>query len=181
MKSVESVFIRVQKGIYMSEQPTKSKLLEVIAQTWADLNEIIDGLSEEQLHDSSAMSNGWSYKDIMAHVTAWEILAMDRINSAITGEPLKFEVIESDDFTNDFNADIHAKNKDKALAEIVADFHKIHGEFVTQIEGLDEAVLPEKLPFNWAGNLPYQVLISANTHWHYNEHIEASEKWLAKQ
>jgi len=165
----------------MSEQPTKNELLEVINQTWADLNEIIEGLSEEQLHDPSAMSNGWSYKDIMAHVTAWEMLAMDRINAAITGEPLKFIVIESDNFADDFNADVYGKNKDRDLETIVADFHKTHGEFVAQIEGLDEAIFPEKLPFDWAGNLTYQVLISANTHWHYNEHIEASEKWLAKQ
>jgi len=165
----------------MSEQSTKSELLEVINQTWSDLNEIIDGLSEEQLLDPSAMNNGWSYKDIMAHITAWEMLAMDRINSAITGEPLKLKVIESDDFANDFNADVFEKNKDKSLTEILDDFNKAHSEFVAQIEGLDESVLPEKLPFDWAGNLTYQVLISANTHWHYNEHIEASEKWLAKQ
>ncbi len=165
----------------MSEQPTKNELLEVINQTWADLNEIIDGLSEEQLLEPRAMDNGWSYKDIMAHITAWEMLAMDRINSAQTGEPLRYEVIESDDFANDFNADVYEKYKEKALAEIVDDFHKIHGEFVTQLEGLDDSVLHEKLPFDWAGNLTYQVLISANTHWHYNEHIEASEKWLAKQ
>ena len=175
------MFIRVQKGIYMSDQPTKTELLAVINQTWADLNEIIAGLNEEQLHDAGAMNNGWRYKDIMAHVSAWEMLAMDRINAAQTGESLKFIIIESDNFADNFNADIYAKNKDRALAEIVKDFHKTHGEFVTQIEGLDEAVLPEKLPFDWAGNLTYQVLISANTHWHYNEHIEASEKWLANQ
>ncbi len=165
----------------MSEQPTKAELLTVINQTWADLNEIIAGLSEEQLHDTSAMSNGWSYKDIMAHVSAWELLAMDRINAATTGEPIKFEVIESENFANDFNADVYEKNKDRPFVDIVEDFHKIHREFVAQIEGLDENVLPEKLPFDWAGDLTYQVLISANTHWHYNEHIEASEKWLARQ
>ncbi len=163
----------------MNDQPTKSELLDAIKQSWAELNEIIDGLSEDQMLQSGAMDD-WSFKDIMAHITAWEWLAMDRINAAQTGEPLKFPEIKGDDFVTAFNAEIFEKNKDKPLAEVVDDFHKTHAEFAAQIEALDEEVLPEKLPFDWAGNLTYQVLISANTHWHYAEHIEASEKWLSK-
>lgn len=165
----------------MSNQPTKNELIEAIKQSWAELNEIIAGLSEEQLLQPSAMDNNWSFKDIMAHITAWELLAMDRIHAAQTGEPLKFPEIKNDDFANAFNAEIFEKNKDKPLAKVIEDFHKAHAEFFAQIESLDEQTLSEKLPFDWAGNLTYQVLISANTLWHYTEHIEASEKWLAKQ
>ena len=163
----------------MTTPPTKQELLEAINQSWAELNEIIEGLSEEQVLQPGAMDNSWSYKDIMAHITAWEWLAMDRINTAQTGEPLKYPPMKDDDFVNAFNAEIYDKNKEKPLAEVVKEFHKAHADFITQIESLGEDILSKKLPFDWAGNLTYQVLISANTHWHYTEHIEASEKWLA--
>jgi len=164
----------------MTTPPSKHELLEVINQSWAELNEIIDNLSEEQLLQPEAMDD-WSFKDIMAHITAWEWLAMDRIHAAQTGESLKYPEIKSDDFANVFNADTFEKNKDRPLSEVVDDFHKAHAGFLAQIEALDEKILPEKLPFDWAGNLTYQVLISANTHWHFAEHVEASEKWLAEQ
>jgi len=162
----------------MSDQPTKSELLEVINQTWRELNQIIEGISDDQLLQPGAMNNNWSYKDIMAHITAWEWLAMDRINAAQTGEPLKYPPIKDDDFVNSFNADVFEKNRDVPLADVLDEFHKTHAEFFAQIERLEDNLLPRTLPFDWAGNLTFQVLISANTHWHYNEHIEASEKWL---
>ncbi|MBM3144999.1 MAG: ClbS/DfsB family four-helix bundle protein [Chloroflexi bacterium] len=165
----------------MSTPPTKNELLETINRSWVELDEIIAGLSEEQLQQPGAMDNDWSFKDIMAHITAWELLAMDRIRAAQTGEPLKHPAIESDDFANALNAEIYKQNKDTPLAEVAEDFHETHARFIAQIEALDEGVLAEKLPFDWAGNLTFQVLISANTHWHYAEHLEAVEKQLEKQ
>ena len=45
----------------------------------------------------------------------------------------------------------------------------------------DSDFLSDPLPFDWAGKLTAQVVISANTHWHYVEHTAAIEKWLDKQ
>ncbi len=161
----------------MTPSPSKSELLETIHRSWNELNEIIASLSAEQLIQSGAMDD-WSLKDIMAHITAWEWLAMDRIHAAQTGEPLKYPAIKGDSFVDAFNAEVYENNQAAPLPKVMEAFHKTHAEFIEQIEVLDAERLPQPLPFDWAGNLTFQVLIFSNTHWHYVEHIEAVEKWL---
>ena len=156
----------------MSSPPSKKELLKAISVSWAELNEAINSVSKEQLTQPGVQGN-WSVKDVMAHIAAWKRLAMDRIQAATTGESLKFPVIKGDDFVDTFNADIYQTHKDQPLDEVITEFHAAYNEFNAQIEALDEELLFQNLPFDWAGNLTYQVLISANTHWHYPEHIDA--------
>lgn len=160
--------------------PTKEELLETIRKSWTELTEIIAELSDEQMTQPKVQDD-WTVKDLMAHIAAWKRLAMDRIHAATTGGPLQFPVIKSDNFVDTFNADVYQKHKDQPLEEVTNEFYTSYDEFITQIEALDDELLPQTLPFDWAGKLTYQILISANTHWHYPEHIEAILKWLDKQ
>lgn len=164
----------------MTEKLSKNELLEAIKNSWDDLTEVIKELSEEQM-TRPKVQDGWTVKDLMAHVAAWHRLAMDRLHAATTGEALKYPVIQSDQFVDAFNAETYAKFKDQPLNEVISEFNSSYEEFLSQIELLDEELLPQNLPFDWAGNLTYQIMISANTHWHYPEHIEAILKWLDKQ
>jgi hypothetical protein len=123
----------------------------------------------------------WSIKDIMAHIAAWERLAHDRIHAALSGEPLKFPLIKGDEDVDKFNAEVYERHKARSLDEVSAEFHTSHQTFTAQIEKLEEDFLSRPLPFDWAGKLTAQVVISANTHWHFVEHATAIEKWLDKQ
>jgi hypothetical protein len=164
----------------MSEQPTKQELLVSIKKSWDELNQVIANLSEEQM-TQPGVQDDWTVKDIMAHISAWKRLAMDRIHAAATGADLQFPVIKGEEFVDTFNAEVYQRFKDQALEKVRAEFQAANAEFLAQIEALDEDLFYETLPFDWAGNLTYQVLISANTHWHYPDHIEAILKWLDKQ
>jgi hypothetical protein len=164
----------------MATQPSKQELLDAIKESRAKLEDLLSGLSEDQMTQAGAQDN-WSIKDLLAHIIAWERLAMDRIHAATTGEALQFPVIKTDDFVDTFNAEAFEANKDRALDDVLADFHATHQAFYAQIETLDENLLPQTLPFDWAGDLTFQVLISANTYWHYPEHAEAIENWLGQQ
>jgi hypothetical protein len=159
--------------------PSKVALLDAIVTERQALESILEGLSNAQLTQPGVVAD-WSIKDILAHIAAWERLAQDRIHAALTGEPLKFPVITGLDFVDKFNAEVYEKNKDIPLEEIQSEFRASHHDFVRQIESLDETFLPQKLPFDWAGDLTVQVIISSNTHWHYPEHLDSIKKWLAK-
>jgi hypothetical protein len=159
--------------------PSKAALIDVIVTKRQALESLLEMLSDAQLIQPGVVAD-WSIKDILAHIAAWERLAQDRIHAALTGEPLKFPVISGDDFVDKFNAEVYENNKDVTLNEIQSEFRASHQEFMRQIESLDETFLPQKLPFDWAGDLTVQVLISSNTHWHYPEHQDSIEQWLEK-
>jgi hypothetical protein len=159
--------------------PSKAALLDVIVTERQALESLLEGLSDAQLIQPGVVAD-WSIKDILAHIAAWERLAQDRIHAALTGEPLKFPVITGDNFVDNFNTMIYENNKDVPLNEIQVEFQASHQDFMRQIESLDENFLPQKLPFDWAGDLTVQILISSNTHWHYSEHHDSIKQWLEK-
>lgn len=155
----------------------KAALLAVIQETRSHLDSLIQGLSENR-KVLPGVSAEWSIKDIMAHISAWERLAQDRIHAALTGETFKFPVIEGDNFVDEFNSGVYERSKNAPLVEVEDEYHACHLDFIDQIKALDEDFLQQKLPFDWAGDLTTQILISANTHWHYPEHAASIQAWL---
>ena len=160
--------------------PTKPDLLAVVDTERERFESLLDGLTDSQMTESGVEA-AWSIKDILAHIAAWERLAFDRIHAARTGEALKFPLIRGDTDVDAFNSQVYQKNKDLSLTDILAEFRASHRSFRSQIETLDDDFLTSPLPFDWAGKLTARVLISANTHWHYTEHLESITKWLETQ
>ena len=159
--------------------PTKSDLLEVIQTERALLESSLEGLTDTQMTEPGVEAS-WSIKDILAHIAAWERLAFDRIQAALSGEALKFPLIKGDADVDKFNAEVYEKNKTQSLVGVITEFGASHTDFRSQIETLDDDFLTSPLPFDWAGKLTAQVVISANTHWHYIEHTESISRWLEK-
>jgi hypothetical protein len=157
--------------------PNKSALLDVIITERGNLESFLLELTDSQMVETGVEAD-WSIKDIMAHIAAWERLAHDRIHAALTGKPLKFPVIKGDDFVDKFNADVYQRNVTAPLEIVQSEFQASYQDFMALIETLEDDFLFQKLPFDWAGDLTAQILISANTHWHYFEHAASIEKWL---
>jgi hypothetical protein len=154
-------------------------LIRVIQNERSHFESLIAELSESDLLEPG-VEGDWSIKDLMVHISAWEKLAYDRIHATITGDPLTYPVIQSDEFVDSFNRDAYIANKDLPLNEVTADFRKSYDGFLNQIKNLNNEILFKKLPFDWAGDLTAQVVISANTHWHYLEHAKSILKWMEK-
>lgn len=162
------------------QPPDKNALLAVIARERANLEELIAPLSEHQMMEAG-VEGQWSIKDILAHISTWERLAHDRLQAGLTGSSLKFPLITSDEFVDQFNAEIFQANREKSFSEIKVEFEEAHARLLSLIEDLPPEVLRQKLPFEWAGKLTYQLIISSNTHWHYIEHADSIEQWLLTQ
>jgi len=156
----------------------KSELVFVIKKERGNLESLLNQLTSDQKKEKGVEAE-WSIKDIMAHIAAWERLAQDRLNSATTGEKLKIPVIESDNFVDIFNAEVYESNKESSIKNVETEFHNSYNDFMRQIETLEEEFLIEVLPFDWAGDLTAQVLISANSHWHYLEHAKSINAWVS--
>ncbi len=157
--------------------PNKSALIAVIKRERKNLEDLLIPLSESQMVETG-VEGEWSVKDIMAHIAAWERLAYDRLQAGLRGSPLKFPVIKGDDFVDRFNAEIYHSNRDKSFSMVKSEFEEAHTSLLNLIKEIPQDALPEKLPFDWAGKLTYQLVISSNTHWHYIEHAESIAQWL---
>jgi hypothetical protein len=156
------------------EKFTKSGLLTSIREERQLLESTLAKLSEAQLL-IPGVEGGWSVKDILAHITAWERRMLSWTGTLVTGGepivPLPWDV-------DRMNAESAALDKDKPLVEVMEEFQRSFLDSLNLVESLDEARLLVKhtdtwpMDFLWTG-------IASNMNWHYKEHREHIENWLA--
>lgn len=160
----------------VSDKRTKAELLEEIQMEWELLEALLMELDEGQMLDTRAQ-DGWSVKDILAHVTFWERLALDRLYAARDGKPMQIELVGSWD-VDGLNAQTYAENKDRPLDEVLTEAQDIHAELVNLLEDSEVDFVEGLLPFDWAQGTPVWRFVGENTSWHYKEHRQALEAWI---
>jgi hypothetical protein len=163
----------------VDDKRSKAELLEEIQMEWELLEALLMELDEEQMLDTRAQ-DGWSVKDILAHITFWERLALDRMYAARDGKPIQIELVGSWD-VDGLNTQTYNENKERPLDEVLADTQNIHSELMNVLEGSEAAFIEGPLPFDWAEGTPVWRFVGENTSWHYKEHRQALEAWIEAQ
>jgi hypothetical protein len=121
------------------------------------------------------LPEGWSLKDIIAHV-AWHEREMVGL--------LESKALAGSDWWNlpmdERNSLIYEQHKDMPLDEVLAWAEKEYARFAKAFEALPEEALNapsffENMPPDWT---PWEI-IADNTYIHYRDHIDDIETWLA--
>lgn len=151
---------------------TKDELTKRIRIDRARLDELVGSLDDARMVEP-ALEQGWSVKDVLAHISAWELACTRWLEAAARDEtPERPEVRDVDAF----NAATFAANRDRELSDVRAESSASYGAIVAAIDATPEAELANDARFGWPG----WQLASANTDDHYREHIAQIESWLGK-
>jgi len=141
------------------------ELLERIETGWGALMEAVREMSKEEMQFSDA--GAWSVKDHLAHLTAWE---QHMLSHYLQGQPAhRVMNLEAKTFVSldadALNAIIYKRNRNRDVADVLADLELVHQRVVETLQETDFAVLvrdgkpePVILPVIW------------NTYEHYEEH-----------
>ncbi len=155
----------------MTTQPqTKAELMPLIEREWTALEEAIGRLSEAQMTWPDA--GGWSPKDNLAHITAWERVML---RYHLQGRPFE-DAAGVDEGTaaalgeDGLNAMFFERNKDRTPAEVLADFRQTHREVLAALEGLSDADLAKPRYADDPEARPVMNWVTGNTYEHYAEH-----------
>lgn len=170
----------------MSERrvTTKLELLADIELAWTALNATVEQLSEAQM-TSRRDDQGWTVKDHLIHLTAWErsvvFLLEGQPRSAGLGvEPTIYEHGSDDDI----NAIIFQQRRTVPLSETQVEFRAVHQQLLTLLQPLSDADLqrPTKavLPIE-EDDRPIINLIYGNTAHHFREHRSWIETLTSKE
>ena len=147
----------------------KNELLANIRRERATLDALVTSLSEAQMI-APELDAGWSVKDVLAHITAWEQLCLKWIREGRRDEgPFTQESIDA------FNQSIFDANKGRALDAIREESKRSYVAIVETVEALADDL--DAAPA-WAPGRPLGEIISSNSDEHYREHIEQIEAWL---
>jgi hypothetical protein len=148
--------------------------LEDERDAWRPFEALLE-LSDEQLEQPVSAANGWSGRDLMGHLVAWQLVSLDIAKELAVGETSPTVARIDADWESRgggaVNAEIQARWAAKPLADVRDEFSQIGGElrgFLT--------VVPES---RWIKNAAIQRTFTEETLDHYDEHKADLEAILA--
>jgi len=162
----------------MSDIPTKDELIAEMRREWVLLETLLNSLSEAQM-TAPDVEGPWSVKDMLAHLSAWKKVLLDRLGAALSRGSAQYAPILCEEDVHRFNAQVYAASQDRPLSAVLLEFRSLYTGVLTVVEALDEAFLTHPMPLDYPlDNLIAWQIIRANTSDHYQEHRLAVEAWL---
>jgi hypothetical protein len=136
---------------------TGKELAQAAERAWVPFRIAITSLGLDGLE--AATPSGWTFKDLVAHVTAWSDLTIERLAQyRATGEP-----VGSGREADDINAEVVARTKGRDAREILKELDASIGKLFEDITKLDEKQLHQN--DGWA-----IAIVAGNTYGHFAEH-----------
>jgi hypothetical protein len=152
---------------------TREDVLEEIRASRAEVEAIIDNLSEKQMTQSTD-DGGWSIKDHLAHITAWQQHGLAVINGHQPYEAIGVdqETYESLDM-HGINEIIYKRNRDRSLSDVMSDFNRTHTKVLAAIERMNDDELQQEITTRYT-HAPRTIADLALGHFagHDNDHVE---------
>jgi uncharacterized protein (TIGR03083 family) len=145
-------------------------LLHEIESRWRDLSAAARGLSEDEMLLPGAVG-GWSVKDVLAHIAAWEQEGARRIDEIVRGNGAVLAWPNRDE-ENAFNAAAIEESAAKSLDEVVKRLEEAHRDFMDMLASFGEEVMLAEL------EVPAVEWVPGWTYLHYQEHTP--EIWAYK-
>ncbi len=156
----------------------KQDLIERIESEWLALMRTVEGLTPEQM--STPMAGGWSAKDNLAHLAAWEqFLVHYHLQGKLPHQALDLdaESFEKLDETG-INAIIYERNRLRSATDVLADARRSHALVLETLALMtfDDLMRPH-FPDD-PEDRPLVGWIIGNTYDHYREHRQNIERKL---
>lgn len=149
----------------------REQLLEKMDGGRAELKKLLEGVLEEEFL-APALPNGWSVKDLLAHLETWAVWAEALYPALIAGKtPEKIGDVD------ETNARIFAENRARPFREVLLAEENSFSRLRALAETAPEADLFDPLRFAWCGGQPFVNYIAWNSYEHFAEHIPDLVTW----
>jgi uncharacterized protein (TIGR03083 family) len=141
----------------------KAAFVERVHSARAELNQVLSGMTEEQLTRGATVGD-WSIKDVIAHLAAWTGTAAMAVERALRGERVGPLITGSVD---EWNARRVDERRRLPLVDVVQEFNETYDRLLAALESAPDDAIPLG-PSGWDQ--------SARLWWvteHDREHLDA--------
>jgi uncharacterized damage-inducible protein DinB len=131
----------------------KAEILERVHESHTQLINALDGLSEVEA-TRVGLNPQWSIKDALAHIVIWEeegTRILDQIRDG-SWQPRKL----NKEAIDDFNAAAVEQMRNTSLADLTAEFDRVHSEMLRRIELLPEDVDEGSTEFQYVRGVTFR-------------------------
>jgi hypothetical protein len=164
-----------------STQPgSKTELLERMRAGREEWDALIARIPES-VRTEPALAGGWSVKDLIAHVAAYENWTAAQIRAANEGRaPTNRELYGVDEMPDDpeawdldrQNAAIYARYKEMPLTEVMTFSRQAFADLVAAVGGIAEEDITRTGAQTWTGDRTLLEIIPGQCYAHYAQHAD---------
>ncbi|MBZ0306851.1 MAG: ClbS/DfsB family four-helix bundle protein [Anaerolineae bacterium] len=147
----------------------RTELLHRIRTGRAQLETALAKFDNVQMN-SVTLDNGWTLKDMLAHIGFWEQRAAELYHMLQRGDTP--EAITEETEVDALNARAYAENRDRSVEEVRQSEQAAYQTLLSIAETASEADLFDPQRFVWTAGEPFVIHIVINTYEHYEEHLE---------
>ncbi len=161
----------------MTTEMDKATLIRNIEESRVEMEELLTQLSEPQL-TTTGVAGGWSVKDLLSHISYWERDTVEVLQAAARGET---PYLTGEEQTDARNAEAVARNRDRSVAEVMAEYYHTLDRLIEAVRAFPDADLfaPDRFP--WRNGRPLWRLVAGESYNHEREHREQIRVLLEKR
>jgi len=146
----------------------REQLIERLDSAWRAFQESYAGLSEADMQRRGVIAEGWTVKDVLAHVTTWEQEALNSLPLLARGEkPPRYK--DRYGGLNEFNALKLREKEALPLAAVLRALEETHRALLDTVRRA-----PDEL---FTRETPWRRRLRLDTYSHYAEHTRAIRAW----
>ena len=146
----------------------KEKALSKFNHSRQSLLKAIAGLSDVEL-TTIQVEGIWTVKDLLGHITAWEITLLEPLSAFLNGKPFEAEEIPDHDA---WNAEQAARCSPLSYSEILVKMGVTRQELLNRAEKLSESQWHQTFRAPWGDQNTLIEMISGLA-WHEAEHTKS--------
>lgn len=164
----------------MSDPQTKDEVIALIQNARGALQALLEALPEERWLQP-ALNDGWTVKDLLAHITDWEGRMRLWIEQSLRGETPEQPApgLTWSDLDR-LNQESYLAQRERPLDEVRSAFTNSYERSLALVQTLQEDDLFDPARFDWREGSPLWEMIAANTWLHYDEHAADLRAWLER-
>ncbi len=153
----------------------KAELLNEMRKGRARLEATLAQIREADM-TLGGLDNGWSVKDLLAHLAFWERRAGELLNILLRDEvPAPIPDYDVDAI----NKQAYVESLARPLVEVRQQEQAAYRDLLASVEAAPDAALFDPKRFAWTENRPFYACVEDNTYGHYDEHFPALDSFVA--
>ena len=165
----------------MADAVNKTDVLDRIEEERMQWDSLLTEIGEERM-EQPVLSDGWTVKDVIAHVSAWRQWSLERIDAVSKGEPLPSPAWSATyEDEDEINVWIYESNRDRPLNDVLNESQNTFARLRTIVQRLSDDDLSDPARFAWMDEEALGPAIKSGSYFsHLHEgHEPELREWLA--
>ena len=151
----------------------KQTALAHFAQSRASFKQMLGKMSELEAL-TIPLEGIWTAKDLIGHLTAWENLLVEPLQSLAAGGSFEPCIVADHDAFNLFES---GRRQSMTLDEVLAESEAVREKIIAAIESLTEGLCQQNFPAPWGGQATLTHLVDG-LRWHEDLHTQCIKRWI---